>query len=146
MTEESGWPQTDGSTVVTSVSESGASEDNGTAGTAVTAGCAGNDANTIADEAAAQIERLRSSIDNIDMAIVAMLAQRFEVTRQVGQWKARAGFDAYDPQREDAQLARMTQLAHDTGLDPHIARQYLHFVADAAKERHRSIAREIADE
>lgn len=43
-----------------------------------------------------RIEVLRQSIDNIDMAIVALLAERFKATTQVGVLKAEAGFAPAD--------------------------------------------------
>ena len=47
-------------------------------------------------EAVQAIERLRGSIDNVDTAIVMLLAERFKYTAQIGQWKARAGFAPAD--------------------------------------------------
>ena len=40
----------------------------------------------------AKIASLRQSIDNVDTAIVSLLAERFKYTSQVGALKARAGF------------------------------------------------------
>ena len=36
----------------------------------------------------AELKRLRSSIDNIDAAVVHMLAERFKATKAVGELKA----------------------------------------------------------
>lgn len=38
-----------------------------------------------------QLSRYRQSIDNIDAALVYMLAERFKVTKAVGELKAREG-------------------------------------------------------
>ena len=54
-----------------------------------------------------RIEVLRQSIDNIDMAIVALLAERFKATTQVGVLKAEAGFAPADYTRE-ASVAEST--------------------------------------
>ena len=43
-------------------------------------------------DAVAKIAALRQSIDNVDTAIVSLLAERFKYTSQVGVLKARAGF------------------------------------------------------
>lgn len=50
----------------------------------------------------AKIASLRQSIDNVDAAIVSLLAERFKYTSQVGVLKARAGFAPADYQREHA--------------------------------------------
>ena len=47
-----------------------------------------------------KLRDLRDSIDNIDAAIVHMLAERFRCTRAVGKLKARHGLPSRDPGRE----------------------------------------------
>lgn len=47
-------------------------------------------------ETVAKIKALRQSIDNVDTAIVSLLAERFKYTSQVGVLKARAGFAPAD--------------------------------------------------
>ena len=47
----------------------------------------------------------RKSIDNIDAALIHMLAERFRITQAVGDYKARATLPPADPEREKA-LAR----------------------------------------
>ena len=58
-----------------------------------------------------QLQTLRSSIDNIDAALVFMLAERFRCTKQVGVLKAEHGMPASDPSREEQQTARLRRLA-----------------------------------
>ena len=60
----------------------------------------------------------RQSIDNIDAALVCMLAERFKVTQAVGRYKATAGLPPADPGREEAQITRLRGLARDANLDP----------------------------
>ncbi len=73
-----------------------------------------------ADDARAELNRLRSSIDNLDAALVNLLAERFKCTEQVGRLKARAGMPAADPavRRCRSSAAR---LSASSGLDPHFA-------------------------
>lgn len=108
-------------------------------------------AETVIDASAAQadpatavevkkITMLRQSIDNVDMAIIALLAERFKYTSQVGVLKARAGFAPADYKREDYQIERLHRLALDAGLDPDIAEIYREFVVTEAKKRHQRIA------
>ena len=56
----------------------------GNAGEADRAGNAGN----VDPAVRAELARLRESIDNIDAAVVHMLAERFKCTQQVGHLKA----------------------------------------------------------
>ena len=58
-------------------------------------------------EVPAELARLRSSIDNIDAALVHLLAERFKCTQQVGQLKAEQHLPPADPQREERQIARL---------------------------------------
>lgn len=89
---------------------------------------------------AQKIEMLRGSIDNVDMAIIALLAERFKYTTSVGVLKARAGFAPADYKRETEQMQRLRRLAIDAGLDPEIAEEYREFVVTEAKKRHKRIA------
>ena len=91
-------------------------------------------------ETVAKIKSLRQSIDNVDTAIVSLLAERFKYTSQVGVLKARAGFAPADYKREDYQIERLHRIAVDAGLDPDIAEVYREFVVTEAKRRHKRIA------
>ena len=67
------------------------------------------------DNAMAELTRLRSSIDNLDAALVHLLAERFKCTQQVGELKARAEMPAADPAREAVQIARLRRLRESWG-------------------------------
>lgn len=90
----------------------------------------------------AQISELRQSIDNIDNAVVSLLAERFKATAQVGVLKAQAGFAPADFKRENRQMTRLRRVADEAGLDVEIAEKYREFVVEEAKKRHRRIAEE----
>ncbi len=51
----------------------------------------------IDDEVRGELTRLRESIDNIDAAVVHMLAERFKCTQQVGRLKAQHQLPPADP-------------------------------------------------
>lgn len=91
-------------------------------------------------EAVAKIKALRQTIDNVDSAVISLLAERFKATQQVGVLKAGAGFAPEDTKREDYQIARLHRIAIDAGLDPDIAEMYREFVVTEAKKRHQRIA------
>ena len=70
-----------------------------------------------------ELLRLRDSIDNIDAALIHMLAERFKCTQAVGEYKATHALPPADPAREAAQIARLRKLATDAKLDPDFARR-----------------------
>ncbi|MBJ7537270.1 chorismate mutase [Marinomonas transparens] len=90
------------------------------------------------------LEELRSSIDNIDNAIVAMLAERFKVTNKVGHYKAENNLPAQDVGREQQQYERMQALAFQYGLDPEFAQHFLSVIVTQVVENHKEIAQEVA--
>lgn len=82
------------------------------------------------------LQRYRESIDNIDAALVFMLAERFKVTQAVGQYKAQNKLPPADPGREDRQIARLRQLALDANLDPDFTEKFLRFIIDEVIRHH----------
>ena len=88
------------------------------------------------------LARWRGSIDNIDAAIVALLAERFKITREVGRWKAENGVEAVDPERERAQVARLRELADRAGLDPDFLERFLRLIVDEVVSHHRALREE----
>ena len=78
----------------------------------------------------------RSSIDNIDAALVHLLAERFKITKRVGEHKATAGYAAADPDREQVQIARLRALADNAGLDPTFSEKFLRFIVDEVIRHH----------
>ncbi|MCY4423333.1 MAG: chorismate mutase, partial [Acidimicrobiaceae bacterium] len=78
----------------------------------------------------------RSSIDNIDATLILLLAERFKVTRQVGAYKARVGLPPADPERENEQIARLSELAERANLDPSFSEKFLRLVIDEVIRHH----------
>jgi chorismate mutase len=104
---------------------------------------AAGDAATAARE---ELGRLRDSIDNIDAAVVHMLAERFKCTQQVGRLKARHQLPPADPDREARQIARLRTLAENAKLDPAFAEKFLNFIIAEVIRHHESIAEDTAND
>lgn len=78
----------------------------------------------------------RKSIDNIDAALIHILAERFRITQAVGQYKARASLPPADPQREQRQIARLRKLSEEAELDPEFSEKFLRFIIDEVIRHH----------
>ena len=88
-----------------------------------------------------ELLRLRDSIDNIDAALIHLLAERFKCTQAVGEFKASHNFPPADPAREQAQIARLRKLAEDAKLDPDFAEKFLNFIVKEVIRHHEAIAK-----
>ncbi len=86
------------------------------------------------------LQGLRGSIDNIDAALIFLLAERFRCTKQVGVLKARHEMPASDPAREEQQIARLKRLAAEADLDPDFAEKWFNFVVAEVIRHHRTAA------
>ena len=87
-----------------------------------------------------ELTALRRSIDNIDAALVHLLAERFKFTQQVGRLKATAGMPPSDPERERVQIARLRALAEDAHLDPAFAEKWFNFVVAEVIHHHERLS------
>jgi chorismate mutase len=93
-----------------------------------------------AAEAQAELAAIRLSIDNIDAALVHMLAERFKFTQKVGRLKASSGMPASDPERERVQIARLRSIAMEAQLDPAFAEKWFNFVVAEVIHHHEQLA------
>lgn len=87
----------------------------------------------------AKLDDLRASIDNIDAALVAILAERFKITQRVGKHKAAQGLPPADPEREVVQIARLRRLAREANLDPEFTEKFLQFIITEVIRLHEQI-------
>jgi chorismate mutase len=78
----------------------------------------------------------RKSIDNIDAALIHILAERFRITQAVGEYKAKATLPPADPDREARQIARLRKLSEEADLDPEFSEKFLRFIIDEVIRHH----------
>lgn len=98
-----------------------------------------------ADEGGAvplELVEARATIDNIDAALIHILAERFRCTQKVGHIKAEHDLPPEDPAREARQVARMRRLAEESGLDPDFAEKFLTFMVREVIRHHEDIKRD----
>ena len=83
-----------------------------------------------------QLADYRRSIDNLDSALIAILAERFRLTEKIGRTKAKGGFEARDLKREEWQLEQFRKLAssHDLAVD--VAVDIMTRIISHVKTRH----------
>lgn len=86
-----------------------------------------------------RLTHYRQTIDNIDAALVFMLAERFKTTQAVGRYKAEAGLPPADPGREERQVERLRGLAKQADLDPDFTEKFLRFIIEEVIRHHQKI-------
>ncbi|NHN55461.1 chorismate mutase [Calidifontibacter sp. DB0510] len=84
----------------------------------------------------------RQSIDNIDAALIHLLAERFKITQAVGRYKAAHDLPPADPAREERQIKRLRALAKASQLDPEFSEKFLRFVIDEVIHHHERLREE----
>jgi chorismate mutase len=84
-----------------------------------------------------KLNQYRGSIDNLDAALINIMAERFRVTKAVGVLKAENDFPPSDPDREKRQVERLRKLATDANLDPDFAEKLLNFVISEVIQHHK---------
>lgn len=68
---------------------------------------------------------LRAQIDDVDQALLELLARRLELVTQVGEVKGRHGLPIYAPDRERAMIAARRTQAAERGLSPDLIEDVL---------------------
>ena len=72
-----------------------------------------------------KLDELRKGIDEVDQKMIALLAQRFQYTEEVGIYKAENHFDSQDVSRENQQFQKIAKLSAQHGLNPEYARTFI---------------------
>ena len=78
------------------------------------------------------LEALRAQLAAVDRAILERIAERLDLSRQIGQAKSAAGLPTRDFHQEKAVLERAAAVAREVGLSPELARRLLLGLIDAS--------------
>ncbi|WP_395754886.1 bifunctional chorismate mutase/prephenate dehydrogenase [Edwardsiella ictaluri] len=73
----------------------------------------------------AELSALRDSIDEVDKALLGLLARRLQLVAQVGEVKSRYGLPVYVPEREAAMLTSRRADAQQLGVSPDLIEDVL---------------------
>jgi len=82
------------------------------------------------------LQGYRERIDVLDEQLIKLLAERFEITKAVGAYKAAEGLPPADPSREATQVARLRSIAEEAGMDPAFSEQVFRLVVDEVIRHH----------
>ncbi|MEM1245870.1 MAG: chorismate mutase [Acidobacteriota bacterium] len=88
----------------------------------------------------AQLKEFRARIDVLDERLIRLLAERFEITKSVGEHKAEVGLPAADKAREAEQIARLQGLAREVGMDPIFFEKVFRLIVDEVIRHHERLA------
>ncbi|MCP3732814.1 chorismate mutase [Sphingomonas sp. MG17] len=81
-----------------------------------------------------RLDQIRNDIERIDQQIVALIARRLTLCREVGPLKARAGLAAHLPDRVRLVMARWMEDATSHGIDPELMRHVSALVIAAGEK------------
>jgi len=81
----------------------------------------------------AELRELRDSIDEIDLQIVELLAQRLRLVMSVGEVKRTRGLQVYDAARERDLLARVANAA-PSPLEPAMAERIFQCIIQESRD------------
>jgi chorismate mutase len=86
-----------------------------------------------------KLDELRKNIDEIDEKIIALLAQRFKYTEEIGIYKAKNHLNVQDTNRESQLFQRIIQLSDQNGLNPEYSSKIYRCIIDIAISRHQEL-------
>lgn len=98
----------------------------------------------MSEEIPPELVNFRAQIDAIDTALVDLLAQRFDVVRQVGEFKRIRNMDAVQPVRAQAVKDSAVSMGVQQGLDEAFMRKLYDALIDYAHDIEHEILGEEA--
>ena len=89
------------------------------------------------------LREYRERIDQLDEQLIRLLAERFEITKAVGQFKAENGLPAADAEREKQQISQLHKIAQTVGMDPSFGEKVFRLIVDEVIRHHERTAEEL---
>ncbi|MEE2683429.1 MAG: chorismate mutase [Actinomycetota bacterium] len=89
------------------------------------------------------LREYRERIDQLDEQLIRLLAERFEITKAVGQFKAENGLPAADAEREKQQIAQLHKIAQTVGMDPSFGEKVFRLIVDEVIRHHERTAEQL---
>lgn len=80
------------------------------------------------------LNQLRKEIDEVNGALIELLAKRLELTMEIAQAKKALELPVYDPDRERLQDERLMLLAIEKRLDPRVVKHLFHLWVNYTRE------------
>ncbi|MDQ0018172.1 MULTISPECIES: chorismate mutase [Pantoea] len=84
----------------------------------------------------AELFSYRLTIDNLDAALIHILAERFRCTHKVGELKAAHHLPGTDTGRETLQFTRFREIGQSAGLDANFVEGFMRTIIDEVVRRH----------
>lgn len=100
--------------------------------------------NDIGQNVLQELQALRQQIDRLDHGLVLMLANRFALTRRVGELKARADLNSVDPRREEEKIRDIRLLCDNHGVNPELMADILAQIMRETVKNHERIRAETS--
>lgn len=92
-----------------------------------------------------RLDELRQAIDQMDREMISLLEKRFQLTEEVGKYKAINKLPAKDTSREANQFEKIEMLAKSQGLEPEYAIAIFRCMMDVVISRHQEIAQTYSE-
>lgn len=89
-----------------------------------------------------ELQQLRRQIDDIDDELLALLARRFDITRQVGRLKASMHMESLDAGREQEKLSHLRAQAEKMALNPDFVYSLFEILFAEVVDNHRRLREE----
>ncbi|WP_138753157.1 chorismate mutase [Paenibacillus sinopodophylli] len=91
---------------------------------------------------ASKLDELRQGIDQLDHEMITLLARRFQLTEEVGIYKATHKLAAQDAGREREQFEKIKNLAASRDMNEEYAAVIYRCIMDLVIDRHKEIKHE----
>jgi chorismate mutase len=82
---------------------------------------------------------MREEIDSLDRQLIALLGKRFQLTEQVGMYKAECALSATDLEREKSQYAAFKELAIHHGVSEGLVEGIYKSIIKEVVHRHKKL-------